>query len=265
MPQMILLSLLSLHFVLPSLATPSSDPNLSPRDTYEWPGIIPPVKLMGKAYQGTITGYGKGGCNDPTKIGKCGFLGSGTSPQAAFSAGFNEPPEPGVCGSCWILTAPKKLCYDTKPPHICPGPDDVDTRSQSGLIVLVTNTCAPDTNPDDGNTIRQCNQENGSKDGLGSDTVVDLCMDTDAAQAWWNSTTNAGLNVATVQQVDCSSWPGQMGPQASWLNGGYKGCPGCVAPAQNSRVQAVPQSVQAPVLAMNNGDEVIVEDEEATS
>ena len=168
-----------------------------------WPAAKLPLTYIGHPYQATVTGYGAGGCNSAAHIGKCGFLGSGTFPHAAMSAGFNEPPQPGQCGTCWELSQPRTLCYNTKPPHICPSPDNVDDRSQDGLIVLVTNTCAPYYDPS--NLLGACNQKDGSKDALGSSTVVDLCMDTDAAKAWWNST-RAGLNVATVQQVDCKSW-----------------------------------------------------------
>lgn len=120
-------------------------------------------------------------------------------------------------------------CFNTKPPHIC-NPPTPDPRSQSNLIVLVTNTCASYYDPS--NTIGACNQKKGSKDALGSATVVDLCMDTDAAKAWWNSDTKAGLNVATIQQVDCKSWPGTIGPKASWLHDGYKGGPGLLDPGK---------------------------------
>ena len=240
-----------------SAAPPFNDLDPRAQQAPNWPGAIPPIQYLSKAYQGTITGYGKGSCNDPTKIGKCGFLGSGTFPQAAMSAGFNEAPEPGQCGTCWLMSNPRKLCYHPAapcanppcippPPTICPQPN-VDPASESGLIVLVTNTCAPYYSPT--NTVQACNQQNGSKDALGSDTVVDLCMDTDAAQAWWNSTTQAGMNVATIQRVNCSSWPGHMGPQASWLNGGYTGGPGYLPPAPPSARHVVPQSVSQPLLA----------------
>ncbi|KAI4161909.1 MAG: hypothetical protein LQ342_004475 [Letrouitia transgressa] len=215
-----------------------------------WTGARPPVQFFGPTYQATVTGYGGGGsCIDPKKIGKCGFLGSGTAPQAAFSAGFNEPPQPGQCGTCWMLTAPKKLCYTSNaPPKICPGPNNVDERSQSGLIVLVTNTCAPSNNPSD--TLKVCNQKNWSKDGLGSSTVVDLCMDTDAAKAWWNSN-KAGLNVATIQRVNCSNWPGTMGAEADWFvkYGNYKGGPGYLPLKPAPKQHAEPQDVSKPLLA----------------
>lgn len=49
----------------------------------------------------------------------------------------------------------------------------------------------------------------GGKDKLGSDTVLDLCTETDAPMMVWG-TAKAGMSVADVKEVDCGEWPGTV-------------------------------------------------------
>lgn len=52
-------------------------------------------------------------------------------------------------------------------------------------------------------------------------TVLDLCSDTGAPQAFWGDLkegTTGGLAVADIQEVDCEEWDGQFERVAPWTN-----------------------------------------------
>ncbi|MCJ1467587.1 hypothetical protein MMC07_006212 [Pseudocyphellaria aurata] len=158
-----------------------------------------PAPSTGRSFQATITAYG-GHCD--TGAGSCGFLGTPNSFTAAVSAGWNLPSQPGQCGTCWRLT----------------NGHNVNGRGGKGsaittppLVVIINNTCAPDKKKPG----FQCNQNAGEpRDRFGSVTVIDLCQDTGAARAFWGN--GPGLATATITQVSCEEWKGQVGRISGW-------------------------------------------------
>lgn len=159
---------------------------------------------MGHSFQATITGYG-GQC--ATKFGSCGFVANANAYTGAVSSGWNLATKPGQCGTCWRITdghsvdgsGAKKSAITTPP-----------------LVVLITNTCAPDRKKPG----FQCNQREGEEhDKFGSVTVLDLCHDTGAPQAFWGPglSGTGGLATATITQVECEQhWQGRIERVASW-------------------------------------------------
>ena len=94
---------------------------------------------------------------------------------------------------------------------------------------MIDNTCAPDpSKPTGGPDGYQCNQDaQHPLDAYGSVTVVDLCADTGASDAFFGSSGSApnpgedghraGLAVANITQVNCAeSWKGKVDDVQSW-------------------------------------------------
>ncbi|MCJ1460405.1 hypothetical protein MMC28_010787 [Mycoblastus sanguinarius] len=164
----------------------------------------------GPTYQATITGYG-GNCGG--QVGACGFLGSNGSYQCPVSAYWNGPGLPGQCGICWQLSDAKNANADGS---------IAETIGSAPIVVMVDNSCA--VNP--GDPTGSCNQSPSQpKDRWGSDTAVDLCTDTGAADALFGRPYAAseggkgGIAVGALTQVDCGAeWKGSADPNsfASW-------------------------------------------------
>ena len=162
---------------------------------------------IGKKMQATVTGYG--GCL--TQAMACGLSGSpGKDPTAAMS-GYLIPHNDGVCGSCWKISDIRSLDYSAgsgTPPSIG---KPFDSEAE-GMVVLVNNACAPGEDQYRPGAVGQCAQETrgvGAKDKLGSETVLDLCEDTDAVVTMWNST-KPGMVVADLVGVSCEEWSGTI-------------------------------------------------------
>ena len=161
---------------------------------------------IGKKMQATVTGYGE--CL--TQAMACGLSGSpGKDPTAAMS-GYLIPHNDGVCGTCWQISAIRSLDYfgSDVPPKIGK-PFDSDAE---GMVVLVNNACAPGKDQYRQGAVGQCAQNTkgvGGTDRLGSETVLDLCTETEAVTRMWNST-KAGMVVADVVGVPCSEWSGTI-------------------------------------------------------
>lgn len=86
------------------------------------------------------------------------------------------------------------------------------------LVVMVTNTCAPDLKKKG----FQCNQNAAEpRDKFGSVTVLDLCHDTGAADAFWGHDFGGGMGglaVADITPVDCGLyWKGKVSKISQWL------------------------------------------------
>ena len=78
------------------------------------------------------------------------------------------------------------------------------------MVVLINNSCAPGKNQYGPGDVGQCTQTNSHPtDKLGSQTVVDLCQDTNAVEMLWG-TPNPGMAVADIEEVDCSEWSGHV-------------------------------------------------------
>jgi len=78
------------------------------------------------------------------------------------------------------------------------------------MVVLINNSCNPGEDQYQEGAVGQCAQTDSKPtDNLGSQTVLDLCEDTNAATMLWNST-KPGMAVADIQQVDCSEWTGTV-------------------------------------------------------
>ena len=171
----------------------------------------------GKTFQATITGYG-GQCG--SRAPACGFLGSQGSYQGAVSAYWNTAGLPGQCGTCWQLNDGTKIDGNKKPA----GP-----IGTTPIVVMIDNTCAPDpSKPTGGPDGFQCNQDAQSPiDAFGSVTVVDLCADNGASDAFFGASGSppnpgedghrAGLAIARITQVDCgTSWKGKVVQSELW-------------------------------------------------
>lgn len=102
---------------------------------------------------------------------------------------------------------------------------------------MIDNTCAPDpSKPTGGPDGYQCNQNAQSPvDAYGSVTVVDLCADTGASDAFFGDSGSApntgedghraGLAIANITQVDCgTAWKGDVIHTESWTK--YQASPG---------------------------------------
>ena len=160
----------------------------------------------GRKMQATVTGY-----QDCLTQGMaCGITGSpGKDPTGAMSGYLIPTYASGVCGTCWKLTNPRGLNY--------PGNGQIPTIGAplnspqgNGMVVLVNNACAPDGKQGQPDMIGQCDQTNANpKDKLGSETVLDLCSDTNAVEMLWGSP-NPGLAVADLEEVSCSQWSGTI-------------------------------------------------------
>ena len=91
---------------------------------------------------------------------------------------------------------------------------------------MVDNTCAKDpSKPTGGPNGYQCNQNaQAPTDQFGSVTVVDLCHDTGAPDAFWGHSFPEGqtgaVGVADIELVDCEEWQGSLDRFASWT--GFK-------------------------------------------
>ncbi|KAM0805159.1 hypothetical protein BDR22DRAFT_885231 [Usnea florida] len=170
-----------------------------------------------QVYQATITAYG-GQCG--SRPPACGFLGTNASYQAAVSTYWNTPGLPGQCGTCWRLTDATKIDGNKQKA----GP-----LGTPPIVVMIDNTCAPDpSKPTGGPDGFQCNQNEAfPTDALGSVTVVDLCADTGASDAFWGKEGappskgedghTAGLAVASIERVDCGEvWKGEVGGFQDW-------------------------------------------------
>ena len=81
-----------------------------------------------------------------------------------------------------------------------------------GMVVMVNNACSPGADQYRAGAVGQCAQEHngeGGTDKLGSETVLDLCEDTDAVMTMWNQT-KPGMAVADLVGVPCSLWSGTI-------------------------------------------------------
>ncbi|KAL6717706.1 hypothetical protein ACLMJK_005621 [Lecanora helva] len=167
-----------------------------------------------QTYQATITGY-TGSCG--TVVGSCGFLGTPGSYQCAMSAYWQTPGLPGQCGTCWQLSNARNANGD----GTIAGP-----INSAPIVVMTDNACA--SNPAD--PTGSCNTSPEQlKDRWGSDTAVDLCVDTGAADALFGRRyeNQGGVAVADLVQVDCGAqWKGTVDPGSyvDWT--GYVATPG---------------------------------------
>ena len=76
------------------------------------------------------------------------------------------------------------------------------------MVVLINNSCSPGKDQYQPGAVGQCAQTNSNpKDKLGSQTVLDLCQDTNAVEMLWG-TSKPGMAVADIEEVDCSEWSG---------------------------------------------------------
>ena len=161
----------------------------------------------GRKIQATVTGYG----NCLTQGMACGLTGSpGKQPTAAMSAYLIPKYGAGLCGTCWRVSNLRSLDYGGNGPPTVGGA--LKNPSGNGMVVLINNSCAPGADQTKPDAVVQCNQHHGGqggKDKLGSDTVLDLCTETDAPIMLWG-TAKAGMSVADVEEVDCGEWPGTV-------------------------------------------------------
>lgn len=162
----------------------------------------------GKKLQATVTGYG--GCLTPGMA--CGLTGSPwKDPTAAMSIHMIPIYGRGTCGTCWKLTNPRNLKYhDLGRVPTIGDPFPANSTRGDGMVVLINNSCNPGEDQYQEGAVGQCAQTDSKPtDNLGSQTVLDLCEDTNAATMLWNST-KPGMAVADIQQVDCSEWTGTV-------------------------------------------------------
>lgn len=147
------------------------------------------------------------------------MLGNSGSYQGAVSVYWNTPGLPGQCGTCWQLNNGTKLDGN----RTAAGPIGTEP-----IVVMIDNTCGADpSKPTGGHNGFQCNQNAANPtDGFGSVTVVDLCADTGASDAFFGSSGaaspgedghRAGLALATITQVDCGKyWKGSVNHFEKW-------------------------------------------------
>lgn len=162
----------------------------------------------GSTFQATITGYGPNCASSGSGYGSCGFLGTPSSFQGAVSTYWNSAGLPGQCGTCWKLSAGRNINGDDS---------EGDLIGTPPIVVMVDNTCAKDPSKPG----FQCNQNaQQPRDKFGSVTVLDLCHDTGAPEAFWGKTfapgQTGGLAVANISQVDCTEWQGSLNRFADW-------------------------------------------------
>lgn len=161
----------------------------------------------GRKMQATVTGYGT--CL--TQGMACGLTGSpGKQPTAAMSAYLIPKYGSGLCGTCWRVSNLRSLDYGPNGPPTVGGA--LKSPAGNGMVVLINNSCAPGADQTKPDAVGQCNQNHGgqgAKDRLGSDTVLDLCTETDAPMMVWG-TAKAGMSVADVEEVDCGEWSGTV-------------------------------------------------------
>lgn len=188
-----------------------SQPNSGSTNTTN-PGTSSPsdntAGTSGSTFQATITGYGPNCASRGSGYGSCGFLGTPSSFQGAVSTYWNSAGLPGQCGTCWKLSAGRNINGDDS---------EGDLIGTPPIVVMVDNTCAKDPSKPG----FQCNQNaQQPRDKFGSVTVVDLCHDTGAPEAFWGKTfapgQTGGLAVANISQVDCTEWQGSLNRFADW-------------------------------------------------
>ena len=87
-------------------------------------------------------------------------------------------------------------------------------------MVLITNECAAQ---DPGQPVNLCGMASLTEtNSLGANVNIDLCMDSGAAQGFFNHPAPWGTAVGTAQQVDCmSEWCGVF---SNGTKSGPKGC-----------------------------------------
>ena len=164
-------------------------------------------------FQATVTGYGPNCASPGSGYGSCGFLGTPNSYQAAVSTYWNTPALPGQCGTCWKLSDGRNIDGDSSLGPLIGTPP---------IVVMIDNTCGKDpSKPTGGKDGFQCNQNAQQPvDGHGSVTVIDLCHDTGAPEAFWGRQfppgQTGGLAVATIEQVSCEDWQGSLDRFADW-------------------------------------------------
>ncbi|KAL6714812.1 hypothetical protein ACLMJK_007072 [Lecanora helva] len=198
------ISLLLFFFTLRALTSPFSPSTNST-------SLMPSTK-KGLTFQATITGYGPLCASPGSGYGSCGFLGSPSSYQAAVSTYWNTPGLSGQCGTCWRLSNGRNVNGDGTLGSVI---------GTAPIVVMVDNTCGKDPSKPTGRENGfQCNQNAAQpQDRFGSVTVVDLCHDTGAPEAFWGRTfdgTTGGLAVATIEEVDCESWEGSLDRFSDW-------------------------------------------------
>ena len=156
--------------------------------------------------QATVTGYEV--CL--TQGMACGLTGSpGRDPTAAMSLWLIPEYAKGTCGSCWKVSNIRKLNYtnDGKPPTVG---DKADSPRGEGMVVMINNSCTPGADQLEPGAVGQCAQKDAnSLDKLGSNTVLDLCSETDAVEMFFGSE-KPGMSVADIEEVDCSEWSGTI-------------------------------------------------------
>ena len=166
--------------------------------------LAPPQ--VGKTLQATITGYS--GCL--TEGMACGLTGSpGKDPTGAMSAYLIPQYGKGTCGTCWKFSNLRELNYhgaNTVP--TVGGP--MKSPKGNGMVVLINNSCSPGANQYGPGAVGQCAQtDSNPRDKLGSQTVVDLCQDTNAVEMLFGSS-KPGMAVGDIEEVDCSEWSGHV-------------------------------------------------------
>ena len=78
------------------------------------------------------------------------------------------------------------------------------------MVVLINNSCSPGKDQYEPGAVGQCAQTKAHPtDKLGSQTVLDLCRDTNAVEMLWG-TPKPGMAVADLEEVDCSEWSGTV-------------------------------------------------------
>lgn len=156
--------------------------------------------------QATVTGY----ADCLTQGMACGLTGSpGNDPTAAMSGYLIPSYGKGTCGTCWKLTNPRTLDFHGGAQLPTIGAPLHSPRGD-GMVVLINNSCAPGRDQYQPGAVGQCAQtEANPEDKLGSQTVLDLCRDTDAVSMLWG-TPDPGMAVADIEEVDCSEWSGTV-------------------------------------------------------
>ena len=160
---------------------------------------------IGTRMQATVTGYS--GCL--TEGMACGLTGSpGKDPTAAMSAYLIPSYAKGTCGTCWKLSNVRGLNYKTGQVPTIGGP--LNSPQGNGMVVLINNSCSPGKDQYQPGAVDQCAQTTSKPtDKLGSQTVLDLCQDTNAVEMLFG-TSKPGMAVADIEQVDCSEWSGTV-------------------------------------------------------
>ena len=156
--------------------------------------------------QATVTGY----TDCLTQGMACGLTGSpGKDPTGAMSGYLIPTYGKGTCGTCWKLTNPRTLDFHgTGQLPTIAGP--LKSPKGDGMVVLINNSCAPGKDQYQPGAVGQCAQTNANpQDKLGSQTVLDLCRDTNAVSMLWG-TPQPGMAVADLEEVDCSQWSGTV-------------------------------------------------------